>query len=210
MFPGPVVRDPVPLDRGTSEAGWIPASRCGIVGAVVKAGDVLENPVTGDRVSFLRTAAETEDGSLEYELVFRPRGFVVQEHLHPRQDERHEVVTGRLGLRLEETEQVLEAGDSVLVRAGTPHRLFAVGNDPVHAKFELRPALRSAELIATFFRLANEGKVDRKGNPRPLQLALIAREFEPEGYATRPPLAVQRVLFAPLAALARRRGLSAL
>jgi quercetin dioxygenase-like cupin family protein len=177
---------------------------------VVKAGDVLENPVTGDRVSFLRTAAETEDGSLEYELVFRPRGFVVQEHLHPSQDERHEVVTGRLGLRLEETEQVLEAGDSVLVRAGTPHRLFAVGDDPVHAKFELRPALRSAELIATFFRLANEGKVDRKGNPRPLQLALIAREFEPEGYATRPPLAVQRVLFAPLAALARRRGLSAL
>ena len=53
---------------------------------------------------------------------------------------------------------------------------------------------------------AREGKVDRKGNPRPLELALIARGFEAEGYATRPPLAVQRALLGPLAALARLLG----
>ena len=37
----------------------------------------------------------------------------------------------------------------------------------------------------------------------------IAQEFEPEGYATKPPLAVQHAIFRPLAALARRRGLTA-
>ena len=169
-------------------------------------GDVLENPVTGEQVRFRRTAAETEGESLEYELRFRPQGFVVREHLHPRQDEVHEVLSGRLGLSTEESERVLEPGDTVVVSAGTPHRLFPVGDGQVHAVFELRPALRTEALLETFFRLAREGKVDRKGNLGLLQLALIAREFEQEGYATRPPLAVQRALFAPLAALARLLG----
>lgn len=84
--------------------------------------------------------------------------------------------------------------------------LFAVKDGRVHAVFELRPALRTEELLTLFFRLANEGKVNRKRNPGLLELALIAREFEPEGYATKPPLAVQRALLGPLAALARRRG----
>jgi hypothetical protein len=92
------------------------------------------------------------------------------------------------------------------VPAGTPHRLSALDDERVHAVFELRPALRTEELLRAFFRLAHEGKVDAKGNPGLLQLALIAREFEAEGYATKPPLPVQRALLGPLAAIARRRG----
>jgi quercetin dioxygenase-like cupin family protein/uncharacterized protein YndB with AHSA1/START domain len=172
---------------------------------MVRAGEVLDNPVTGERVSFRRTAAETAGESLEYELEFRPQGFLVREHLHPSQSERHEVLAGRLGLRLNGADQVLGPGDSVVVPAGTAHRLFAVGDDRVRVLFELRPALRSAELIETFVRRARVGKIDRRGNPRPLQLAMIAREFEAEGYATKPPLAVHRALLAPLAALGRRR-----
>jgi quercetin dioxygenase-like cupin family protein len=172
----------------------------------VAAGETLENRVTGERLVFRRTTAETNGEALEYELLFRPQGFVVQEHVHPSQSERHEIVAGELGLELPSGKQVLRAGDVVDVQAATPHRLSAVGDDPVHAVFELRPALRTEELLRSFFRLAAQGKVNAKGNPGLLYLALIAREFEPEGYATRPPLAVQRVLLGPLAALARRRG----
>jgi mannose-6-phosphate isomerase-like protein (cupin superfamily) len=170
---------------------------------VASAGQVLENPVTGERVVFRQTAAETGGESLEYELVFRPQGFLAREHLHPGQSERHEVLSGRLGLHMDGEGRVLEPGDAVVVPAATPHRLFPVGDEQVHALFELRPALRTAELIETFYRLAREGKVDGKGNPRPLELALIARGFEREGYATKPPPAVQRALLAPLAAFAR-------
>lgn len=173
---------------------------------MAQAGDVLENPVTGERVVFRRTAATTNGESLEYELFFRPQGFVVREHLHPRQSERHEVLAGRLELNMEAGERVLEPGEAVVVPAGTPHRLFPVDDGVVHAVFELRPALRAGALLETFFDLAREGKVDRKGNPGLLQLALIAREFEDEGYPTRPPLPIQRALFAPLAALARLLG----
>jgi quercetin dioxygenase-like cupin family protein len=172
------------------------------------AGDTLENPLTGERLVFLRTGEQTGGEALEYELVFRPRGFVVREHLHPGQSERHEVLSGRLGLRLRNEERILGAGDVVEVPPATPHRLLAVDAEPVHARFELRPALRTEQLLRTFFRLAREGKIDGKGNPRPLELALIAREFEAEGYATSPPLAVQRALLAPLVAVARLRGVT--
>ena len=133
----------------------------------------------------------------------------MQEHLHPHQSERHEVIAGELGLRLPGGKQVLRAGDAVDVPAATPHRLFAVGDEHVHALFELRPALRSEELLRRFFRLAEEGKVNAKGMPGLLQLALIARDFEPEGYATKPPLAVQRALLGPLAMIARNRTAAA-
>ena len=71
------------------------------------------------------------------------------------------------------------------------------------------PALRSEELLRRFFRLAEEGKVNAKGKPGLLELALIARDFEPEGYATKPPLAVQRALLGPLAVIARNRTAAA-
>ena len=173
---------------------------------MARAGDVLENPVTGEHVEFRRTAHETNGEALEYDLHFTPSGFVTQEHLHPRQSERHEVVSGKLGLHLEGRDQVLESGDAVVVPPGTPHRLFPVDGSQVHVLFELRPALRTEKLLETFVSLARDGKVNRKGYPGLLQLAVLSREFEPEGYATRPPLALQRALFRPLAALGRVRG----
>ena len=173
---------------------------------MARAGDVLENPVTGERIVVRRTAHETNGESLEYELVFAPSGFVTQEHLHPKQSERHEVVSGQLGLHLQGREQVLGPGDVVVVPAWTPHHLFSVGGSRVHAVFELRPALRTETLLETFVGLARDGKVNDKGYPRLLQLAVLSRDFEDEGYATRPPLAVQRLLFGPLAAIGRRRG----
>ena len=172
---------------------------------MAKAGDVLENPVTGERTVFRKTAADTNGEALEYELTFVPRGFVAQEHLHPGQSERHEVLAGRLGIVVDGRERELGPGDVEVVPPKTPHRLVQLSDEPVHALFELRPALRTEQLLETFFRLAAGGKVNAKGMPGLLTLATIAREYEPEGYATKPPLAVQRALLGPLAAVARLR-----
>jgi uncharacterized protein YndB with AHSA1/START domain len=133
-----------------------------------------------------------------------PQGFFAQEHLHPRQSERHEVISGQLGLSVAGRERLLNPGDAVDVPPGTPHRLINRG--PVEARFEVRPALRQEVLAETMTGLARDGKVSKRGLPNLLQLAVISREFEDEGYATQPPLAVQRALFGPLAELGRRRG----
>ena len=176
---------------------------------MARSGDVLENPATGERLSFLRTAAETDGELLEYELEFVPRGFAARNHLHPKQSERHEVLDGSLGLVAAGRELRLGPGDAEDVPAATTHRVFAVQEAPLRARFALRPALDSEVLLETLFGLARDGKVGADGNPSTLQLAVIFDEFSDLGRPPRPSPGVQRVLFAPLAALGRRRGLRA-
>jgi mannose-6-phosphate isomerase-like protein (cupin superfamily)/uncharacterized protein YndB with AHSA1/START domain len=171
---------------------------------MARAGDILENPATGERITFEETAAESGGERLRFRWEFTPKGVVAQEHLHPGQEERHEVIAGRLGLVADGVELVLGPGDAFAVPAGTPHRLVAYG--PVHARIELRPALRQELLIETFAGLERDGRIGRRGLSSLLQLAVVGREFAPEGHATRPPLPVQRVLLGALAALGRRRG----
>jgi uncharacterized protein YndB with AHSA1/START domain len=137
-------------------------------------------------------------------MVFEPQGFFAQEHLHPSQEERHEVISGTLGVVVDGEERLLGPGDVLVVPAATRHRLVEYGT--VHARFELRPALRQEVLMETFAGLGRDGKLGRGGLPGPLQLAVIAREFAPEGYAVKPPRAIQRALLGPLAAIGRRRG----
>lgn len=173
---------------------------------MARGGDVLENPATGDRLVFLRTAAETGGEVLEYELEFVPRGFAVRDHLHPRQEERHEVLEGTLGIVVAGRERRLGVGDVEGVPTATRHRIFATQDAPLRARFALRPALESEVLLETLFGLARDGKVDDQGNPSALQLAVIFSEFAELGRPPQPPPAVQRALFAPLAALGRARG----
>ena len=173
---------------------------------VARAGDAYENPATGDRIVFLRTGAETNGELVEYEVEYTPRGFATREHVHPEQEERHEMLEGALGLVVAGRELRLGPGDVEIVPPGTPHNVFRVGEDRVKARFTSRPALDTDELLETFMALALAGKVNAEGNPNILQLAVIARAFERLGYPTRPPLAVQRVLLGPLAVLGRLLG----
>ena len=92
-----------------------------------------------------------------------------------------------------------------MVPPNTPHHMVA-SDAPVTLVMESRPALETEALLETFVALGQQGKLDAEGNPSFLQLAVIAREFEDEGYPTSPPLAVQRAVMTTLAALARRRG----
>jgi len=173
---------------------------------VARAGDVLENPRTAERLVFLQTAAETNGELLEYELDFVPSGFSVRDHLHPRQEERHEVIEGSLGLVTPKGERRLAPGDVEVVPPQTRHRIYATEQTPIKARFALRPALESEVLLETLFGLARDGKIGKSGNPSPLQLAVIFDDFQELGRPAQPPPAFQKVLVAPLAALGRARG----
>ncbi len=75
---------------------------------------------------------------------------------------------------------------------------------------DFRPALRTAVAFETLTALARRGQTNKAGAPRnPLLAALVLRHFEDEIYFVRPPLAVQRALLGPLAALARVLGYQA-
>jgi quercetin dioxygenase-like cupin family protein len=167
---------------------------------MAKAGDELVNPVTGLRTVFRKTAQETSGELLQVDWISEPGWTTGPDHVHPRQEERFEVLSGRLGLRADGIERVHGVGDVIVVSAGSPHAAWNAGDEDVHVLVDFRPALRTERAFETLAGLARDGKTNGAGAPRnPLVLALVLRHFEDEIYFVRPPLAVQRVIFGVLA-----------
>jgi quercetin dioxygenase-like cupin family protein len=173
---------------------------------VASSGDVLIHPVTGERVIWRKVATDTDGKLLQGDLYAEPGGFVAAAHVHPRQEERFEVISGTLRLRVGEDERVLTAGDVAVIPAGLPHVWWNSGEDEVHVLGEFRPALRTEVFFETFFGLAADGKTNLKGLPNPLRLAVIMREYEDELHLARPSVRWQRILFGPLAVIGRAIG----
>jgi quercetin dioxygenase-like cupin family protein len=173
---------------------------------VANSGDVLNHPVTGERVIWRQVAADTDGRLLQGDLYAGPGGFVAAAHVHPRQEERFEVVSGTLRLRVGEEERVLTAGDLAVIPVGLPHVWWNDGEDDVHVLGEFRPALRTEVFFETFFGLAADDKTNQKGLPNALQLAVMMREYEDEMRLARPSVRVQRAVFGPLAVIGRAVG----
>ena len=174
---------------------------------MARAGDELVNPVTGLRTVFRKTAQDTSGELLQVDWIGEPGWTTGPNHVHPRQEERFEVLSGKLGLRVEGVERVHGAGDVIVAPAGSAHAAWNAGDDEVHVLVDFRPALRTETAFETLAGLARDGKTNKAGAPgNPLRLALVLRHFEDEIYFVRPPLAVQRVIFGTLAGVARLLG----
>jgi quercetin dioxygenase-like cupin family protein len=174
---------------------------------MAKRGDELVNPATGLRTVFRRTAHETNGELLQVDWIAAPGWVTGPDHVHRRQDERFEVISGKLGLRVEGVEGVYGPGDVISAPPGAAHAAWNAGEDEVHVLVDFRPALRTGIAFETLAGLARDGKTTAAGVPKnPLRLALILRHFEDEIYLVRPPLAVQRVVFGALAKVAGLLG----
>lgn len=173
---------------------------------MIRKGDTLENPVTGERLTFHRTSRETNGEAVLVETVVRPDGFVAAAHVHPRQSERFEVLEGVLRLRIGDSEILARPGDVAVVPPGTPHRFWNAGETDVRFLCEVRPALAFESLIETMFTLAAEGRTNRRGMPNPLRLAVIARAHFDTVRLPFPPVALQRAALALGAPLGRALG----
>ena len=174
---------------------------------MAKAGDELVTPVTGLWTVFRETAQDTSGELLRVDWIGEPGWTTGPDHVHPRQEERFEILSGRPGLRLEGVEHVHGAGEVIVAPAGSTHATWNAGDDEVHALVDFRPALRTETAFETLAALARDGKTNKAGAPKnPLLLALIPREYEDEIYFIRPPLFIQRVIFGALARAARLLG----
>ena len=171
-----------------------------------KAGDVIENPVTGERV-VVRVGTEDSGGDLlAVDGYIKPGGAVTGEHVHPAIDEDFTVLRGRVGFRIDGRESIAEPGKRLHVPAGTAHDWWNAGEEEAHVRVEIRPGARFEEMALNLFGLAQDGKTNSRGMPNLLQAAIFAREFSDVLYFTKPPLWVQRLLFGALAGVARVLG----
>ena len=173
---------------------------------MVEAGDALENPVSGQHLIVRNTARDTGGELLEVEAVYtKPTPSRPPVHHPPRQEERFEVLDGKLNVLVDGQERRLEEGEVLTVAPGVPHQMWAA-EAGVRVNWQTRPALKTESFFETVWGLAKDGKVNDKGVPSLLRVALIAREYEDEFRLASPPWAVQRLLFGSLAPIGRLLG----
>jgi quercetin dioxygenase-like cupin family protein len=173
---------------------------------VARRGEVLESPINGQRAVFRETAEDTGGKLLRLDFFVAPGGFLGNEHLHPKQEERIEVLSGTLRCRIDGRERSVGAGEIIAVPPGTPHTLWNESPEEAHALVEYRPALRMETLFETLFGLGRDGKTDEEGSPKLLQGAVMLQEYKDEYRLVRPPLPVQEALLAVLAPIGRLLG----
>ena len=168
-------------------------------------GQTLENPASGERITFRQTSANTGGELLAIDLELPAKRRVPGgQHIHPKQEERFEVVEGTMRFRMGRKRVVAGPGEVVVVPPGQKHDFANVGDDDALVRVEVRPALKMEELFETAVGLAEQGRTMLGGIPRPLDLALFTQEFEDEVQGAFPPRWLQRIVLAPLAWLARR------
>lgn len=169
-------------------------------------GQMLDNPVTGERIIFRETSEKTGGERLVFDLILTPGGRVPAPHVHPEQEECFTVTRGTMHFWRGFKRVTVQAGSTVVIPPGAAHQ-FANGSDePAHVRVEVMPALRIEALLETSAALAREGRTSRSGMPKPLDLALFLRQFEREaGVPLLPPTFVRRAT-GPLAWLAKAQG----
>ena len=173
---------------------------------MIRAGDSIENPVTGERLVFHQTSQETNGEAVVFDAFVKPGGFVAARHVHPQQEERFHVLRGTVGFRVGRKKIEAGPGEAITVPAGTAHTFWNAGDGVAQFTCEVRPALEFEQLIETMFSLAADGKTNRKGMPNPLRLAVIARHHFDDVRLPFPPAWMQRMGLALGAPLGRLLG----
>jgi quercetin dioxygenase-like cupin family protein len=170
------------------------------------AGQVYENPVTGERGVILAGDDEDRDARMVVELTVAPGGAVAAAHSHSYIHETFEVLEGEVGFLLDGERSVGGPGTKVEIPVGAVHDWWNAGRGEARVIVTVDPVGRFDEMIKTLYGLARDGKTNDKGMPNLLQLAVFAKEFRPEIELTKPPRAVQSLLFGILSPIGKALG----
>jgi quercetin dioxygenase-like cupin family protein len=169
--------------------------------------NLIVNPLSGEEIVIVRSAADTGGQVLDWELRLAPGGRVPSSHAHPEQRETFTVLEGTMRFRVGWRRFVAGPGQQVAVPPGAVHHFANAGRVTARVAVESRPALRMQELLETAAALAQDQHRAGRALPRPLDLALFMTEFEHEVAAPYLPRGVVRLVMGGLARAARTRGL---
>lgn len=124
--------------------GGAPAA---IIAGMLRIGDELLHPVTGERI---RVVAHSHE-ELVLEDVWPP-GHVVPPHRHPSMSECWLVVRGRVEITVDGAERTLADGQEASADRNRMHHARNVGDGPAHVRMTLKPPGRWLEFVERLFK----------------------------------------------------------
>ena len=172
-------------------------------------GKEIQNPVTKQQILFLQTGKDTGGQLLEMKATFAAHSVEPALHYHPCQEEDFTVLEGELTVKMPGQTMVLRPGDSLHISPGINHAMWNGTDKKTVVNWQVRPAMNSEHLLETAAGLAKDGKVNKKGMPGLLQVALMANKYSGVFRLSKPAFVVQKILFLLLSPFAFLAGLQA-
>ena len=165
--------------------------------------ETIEAPTMGHRITCLSSTVSTGGELLRFNFWMRGDASPPPLHVHPRQEERIEVLSGSVLSLSGGVRRVLGPGGTISTPPGEPHTVGPAGKDAVEMIVEFRPALGFERFAERTFALDRAGHLNAKGRGTPC--VWPPRDpHEAEFFVPRVPIGLQRAILRALDRLGRR------
>ncbi|HEX5928600.1 MAG TPA: cupin domain-containing protein [Solirubrobacterales bacterium] len=166
----------------------------------------------GDRLKLTPTESveirSSTEAALEVEATYGAGAKPPPKHLHPGQDERFEVLSGTIQVKVDGEQRPLAAGEEIEVPRGAVHQIWNPSAEPARVLWRTSPGARTEQWFRAIDRLHREGRVGGNGMPGPLAFGVYLTEYR-DVFRLAGPDWLLRPAFAGLAPIGRARGYSA-
>jgi quercetin dioxygenase-like cupin family protein len=127
----------------------------------------IDNPITGERATYIETSHETGSERSVIDLEVQPGGGV-STHRHADHDELIEVLEGEIEVTLDSVNRRYGAGEHVVIERGTVHAWRNPSRDrSLRFRGKMTPGHPGFEnVLRVLFGLARDGEVRRNGIPK--------------------------------------------
>lgn len=166
----------------------------------------ISNPKTGQTITFLQSAKDTDGSFIEMKSSFAPGSIEPPAHYHPYQEENFTVLRGELTVRCNGKVRVWKTGETFLISKNTSHSMWNNSNSDTIVHWRVSPAMNTENFFEILMGLAGEGMTNDRGMPNLLQVALIANKYNKIFRLSRPPYIAQKILFSILTPFAYLYG----
>jgi quercetin dioxygenase-like cupin family protein len=177
---------------------------------MARPGEAVYHPAFAVRLRFLQTAAKTNGELLQVEVTLPP-GFLMPEHVHPTQEERHEVLSGTLRARIGGQQRDYKAGERVVGPPGVPHAWRNPSDhDDLRIVSEHRPVLHMEQMLEVGSQIARDVSNHKKAVLKhALRAAVLLNDVKSDFYLTSWWLRALMFSFVPLAVVGSVLGIRA-
>lgn len=145
---------------------------------------IIENPLIGDRVTFIETARESNGKHTRLMVELSPKGGN-DLHYHRTYSETFEVLEGELGVQIGKENKILRKGEMYKVDEYVLHRFFnPSATDPVKFNCTLMPGHEGFEnTIRVGYGLCRDGKTNKQGIPKNFYHLSLLTEWSDSNFA---------------------------
>ena len=147
--------------------------------------------INGEKLTFLGIKVNDGIEYLEVENEVQPNAGPPM-HVHHKQDECITVVSGRIGYQeLGGEKKYAGPGETVLFKAGTPHRFWNAGSEPLVGRGYISPADNIVYFLSQIYKSSNENG----GRPATYDSAYLLNRYKSEFAMLEIPVFVQKIVF---------------